>query len=66
MKTFYDLLRLTVRLLALANSYVLTTYRCLQNVTIVIDCASCAADILIAGSLCVLLHRSRTGFRRYY
>jgi len=44
---------------------IVTIYRCLQNVTIVIDSASCAADILIAGSLCVLLHRSRTGFRRY-
>ena len=37
---------------------------CLQSLTITIDALSAAADVLISGSLVVLLRRARTGFKK--
>lgn len=64
MKTFQDLLSINVsiRLVLLLETQFLRDD--LQSLTITINALSAAADVIIATSLCILLHRQRTGFRR--
>jgi hypothetical protein len=37
----------------------------LQALSITVNALAAAGDVFIAGTLCTLLHRSRTGFHRY-
>lgn len=40
-------------------------WRCLQSISMSINAAAAAGDVVITVSLCYLLQRSRTGFRRW-
>jgi len=39
--------------------------RTFQPLGIALHASACLADVCIAGSLCILLHRARTGFKQY-
>lgn len=37
----------------------------LQSLSIAVNALAAAGDLIIAASLCIILHQSRTGFQRY-
>jgi hypothetical protein len=63
-RTFTDVKKLKVHFTPLASYFLLINSE--QNLSIIVNALAAAGDVLIAGILCILLHRSRTGFQRYH
>ena len=66
MKTFQDILAISVKLPPQASMTCISEIdRLNQPLTYALNSITMATDIIIAATLVILLHRSRTGFKRY-